>query len=150
MRHTPEYRSWVGLRNRCMNPKNKQYPEYGGRGITVCERWQKFEHFYADMGPKPSPQHSVDRIDNDKGYDPANCRWATQTQQGNNKRSNVLLTFGGVTMTLTEWARHIGVKETTLRRRLDKGWPLERALTYERNAIDLKRMEGIRRAKQAA
>lgn len=84
---TPGWRSWWGLRQRCTNPKATGYANYGGRGITVCERWTKFENFLADMGPKPSPDHSIDRIDSDGPYAPENCRWATMdVQQANRKK----------------------------------------------------------------
>lgn len=89
---TPEYRSWEAMRQRCLNPSNKKYPNYGGRGITICSRWDSFPVFLSDMGLKPSRQHTLDRIDNNLGYDPENCQWADYEQQGHNKRSTILNT----------------------------------------------------------
>lgn len=84
---SPEYRAWRSMKQRCGQPRQKAFPNYGGRGISVCERWlESFENFLADMGPKPSPQHSIDRIDNDGDYEPSNCRWATGSEQRRNQR----------------------------------------------------------------
>ena len=84
--HTRVYRIWNAMKQRCQNPNQPHYERYGGRGITVCDRWQKFAEFYADMGDPPTDQHSIDRIDNDRGYEPGNCRWATLIEQAQNKR----------------------------------------------------------------
>lgn len=125
----PEYGVWSAMLSRCDNPKNRQFHDYGGRGITVCERWRSFENFYADMGPRPTAQHSIDRIDVNGNYDPSNCRWATKLVQANNARSNIPLTHDGRTMNLTEWARELGIKKITLYDRIHKlGWSIERAL----------------------
>ena len=85
-RTTPEFRVWLGMRNRCGNPHVKSYPDYGGRGIHVCDRWQLFENFFADMGPRPSSAHSINRINNNLGYEPSNCVWSTRSEQNRNKR----------------------------------------------------------------
>lgn len=86
MSRTVEYRTWFHMRERCNDPNYPRYADYGGRGIKVCARWAKFENFFADMGRRPSPKHSIDRIDNDGDYEPSNCRWATAAQQMSNQR----------------------------------------------------------------
>lgn len=90
MNGTKEYHSWIGMLSRCRDPNNAGYKDYGGRGITVCDRWTKFENFFADMGLKPSPSHSIDRIDNNGNYEPSNCKWSTPEEQSNNQRAKTL------------------------------------------------------------
>lgn len=133
-RQTPEYRIWAHLKARCLTPTDPKYPDYGGRGITVCERWRDdFAAFLADMGPRPSPDHSIERKDNDGPYSPENCVWATRTTQGANKRNNRRYTLNGETHHLTEWARRTGLPYFTLRARMRQGWSVERALTEPLN-----------------
>lgn len=96
----------------------------------VCDRWRSFENFFADMGECPSDKHTIDRIDNQRGYNPANCRWATMKEQQNNRSNNRRIEFRGETLTLQQWAERLGVKHKTISLRIDKlGWPLEQALT---------------------
>jgi hypothetical protein len=117
---TPEYASWQHMVNRCQNPKTDCFENYGGRGITVCDRWAtSFENFRADMGPRPSLAHTLDRIDNEKGYSPDNCRWATRRVQLCNRRNARLVSIGGETKTITEWAESLGISRNTLTYRLD-------------------------------
>jgi hypothetical protein len=126
--HTPTYTSWVDMRSRCENSSVKQYADYGGRGISVCERWQSFENFLADMGERP-PGRTLDRIDNDGHYEQGNCQWATRRMQQNNSRRNRRLTFAGETLSLSEWSRRTGVSLSTLRGRIRLGWTAEQALS---------------------
>ena len=132
MTNAPIYQTWVQMRRRCSNARHPQYPKYGGRGISVCDRWNDFENFLSDMGPKPSPRHSIDRINNDGDYEPSNCRWASAYVQTNNRRVTKTVTFGGVTKSLSEWASDGPVKislNTLYYRIFKKGWAPERALT---------------------
>ena len=129
MTNTPEYSSWDAMKKRCNNPNAEKFPNYGGSGITVCERWKSFENFYADMGPKPSASHSIERKNGSLGYYPENCKWATPGEQARNKRTTVLLTFQGETMCMKDLAVKFGIGASCLRKRLLKGWSIERALT---------------------
>jgi hypothetical protein len=126
---TREYEAWRQMRSRCSNPKHQGFANYGGRGITVAPEWESFERFYADMGPRPGPEYSLDRIDNDGPYAPGNCRWATKVVQGNNRRTCTLLAHHGRTLTLVEWAREVGISSATILARFRKGWSVEKALT---------------------
>lgn len=128
-RATAEYNAWSSMKWRCNNPKSQQYKWYGARGITVCERWNNsFSAFLEDMGPRPSADHSLDRIDVNGNYDPRNCRWATDFEQSSNRRTARHIEINGVSMCLSEAARLTGIPRTTLSRRLATGWPLERAV----------------------
>ena len=123
------YGSWKGIIQRCCNPKSPAHHKYGGRGITVCERWRSFKAFYEDMGPRPSPLHSIERINNNGNYELGNCRWATRREQSRNTRQNVMLVFSGRTQCIAAWAEERGMKPKTLCRRLKCGWPVELAIT---------------------
>lgn len=125
---SPTYHTWSGMKARCTNPKNNHFQRYGARGIHFCERWMTFENFLADMGEKPEGC-SLDRIDNNRGYEPGNCRWATHTQQANNKGCNRLLTLNGVTKTMKQWSKETGINYGTLQDRLVNGWSDAEALT---------------------
>lgn len=129
----PEYRVWNGMIQRCHNPRNNHYENYGGRGIAVCEEWREsFEAFFADMG-KRADGLTLDRIDNDKGYLKENCRWATRKEQQNNLRKNVRVEYQGQTKTLTEWAEALGIERQNLYSRIARGWEASRAFTTPTN-----------------
>lgn len=119
---TTEHRSWCAMRARCTNPKDQAYHLYGGRGIFICERWKNFEAFYEDMGPKPSPLHSLDRIDANKGYSPENCRWADKKTQVRNRRKSNIYSHNGETKNLADWAEHFGLPYQTVWMRHKNGW----------------------------
>ena len=123
-----EYKTWCGMHKRCGNPKDHAFKHYGARGIKVCSRWDKFENFYQDMGKCPK-KYSIERIDNDKGYSPENCRWASTTEQAANKRITRRLTLDGITKCLTEWCRHYKISPGTIWYRLTNGLSMEEALT---------------------
>lgn len=122
---------WMNMRQRCRNPKNKRYWEYGGRGITVCDRWQIFENFLADMGERPSLKHSLDRINCNGNYEPGNVRWATATQQANNTRWNHQILYDGRVQTMAEWGREIGIDPQLICCRIERGWTEEMALEIQ-------------------
>lgn len=116
------------MKKRCLSPRNKDFKNYGARGITVCERWLKFENFVADMGQRPHPKALLDRIDNSKGYELGNCRWATPRQSGGNTRKNVFLTFRGETHHAAEWARRTGIGVWRIYYGTARGWNVERIM----------------------
>jgi hypothetical protein len=125
---TLAYSSWIQMRHRCENPARTKYEYYGGSGITICKRWAKFENFYADMGERPSPVHTLERIKNDRGYSPSNCRWATRKEQAQNRRNSVVITHKGRTQTVAAWAEQMGVCYGTIYTRHRAGWPVARIL----------------------
>lgn len=136
---TPEFYAWQSMISRCHNPKVKCFPRYGGRGISVCAEWiESFVQFITDMGVRPSPQHSLERKDNNGNYEPTNCRWATMVEQGVNKSSNRFLEFNGERKTVSEWTRLLGFSKTLIHDRLSRGWSVADTLTnrgikYERH-----------------
>jgi len=120
------YNIWKQMRNRCANQRNVAYPRYGGRGIKVCQRWRSFDAFLADMGPRPSRRHSIDRFpDNDDDYKPSNCRWATRSQQARNCRNSRIVTHLGLTRSIADWADEYGIQVATLAARLRRVSPEE-------------------------
>jgi len=124
---TGAWRAWSSMLKR-VQPGSKDAKNYAERGICVCDRWRQFENFLADMGERPAGA-SIERINNSLGYEPGNCRWATQLEQARNRRSNRLLTFDGVTRTTSEWSEVTGIERHTLGHRVRSGWSVEDALT---------------------
>lgn len=124
------YMVWQNMLNRCRSVKDKDFKNYGARGIVVCDRWKDFAKFYADMGDKPKSL-TLERIDNDGNYEPSNCRWASRKEQGSNRRTNRLVEWNGVTKTITGWRDSTGIPKSTLCNRLDNGWSVEEALTIK-------------------
>lgn len=139
-RQGPEYICWGNMRNRCRE-SSEDREHYFDRGITVCERWNSFALFFADMGPRPTPRHSIDRKNNNLGYQPENCRWATRAEQTNNTRQNVLITAFGETKNRTQWLNdpRCVVSHGTLRGRLARGMDPETAMTAGRMRTGPKR-----------
>ena len=129
MARSPTYRIWGDMLTRCTNPKSSGFRKYGARGVTVCDRWRRsFAAFLEDMGERPLGL-TLDRIDNSKGYEPGNCRWATMQAQQNNRSNNHRMTHDGVTLTLAQWARRLRKSPTTLHNRLNAGLPLAEVLS---------------------
>ena len=122
------YKAWDHMKGRCLNNNDPEYRNYGARGITVCARWLDFASFFQDMG-HPQPGQSIERADNDAGYFPENCRWATQVEQARNRRTNRRITLDGTTLCLAEWAARKSMDPSTLWSRLRAGWPLAKALS---------------------
>lgn len=136
--YTPEHRVWASMRNRCSNTKYHEYHLYGGRGIAVCPEWEaSFEAFYKDMGSRPSPQHQLDRKDNNLGYSKENCYWATRTQNARNKRNTVLVEYEGRQVALTEVAELLGIDYHALFYRYQKG---ERGVELFRPSAKVKKL----------
>lgn len=127
---TKIYIVWRNMKSRCLNQSATDYPNYGGRGITICERWiNSFANFLADMGIQPSPKHTIERRDSNGNYEPSNCRWATQKEQGNNRRNNVFIEHDGMRKTISQWAEYAGIGMKTLHQRISDGWDFRTAIT---------------------
>ena len=132
MTGTPEYRAWVGMIGRCTVVSNKRYAYYGGRGVKVHPQWREsFGNFYEDMGARPGPNYSIDRIDVNGDYTPTNCRWATAKQQANNRRTNVRYTAHGRTATIAQWADYLGVGVGTIRKRISAGVHIDKVFSRQ-------------------
>jgi hypothetical protein len=132
MNGSPEYKSWGAMKQRCTNPNHESYDRYGGRGITFDPSWEDFSVFFKDMGEKPTPEHQLERVDNEKNYSKENCIWATRKEQTRNRggnRATRLYTYDGKTMCLKDWAQEVGISNTSMQKRLNKGWPLEKAFS---------------------
>lgn len=133
----PEYQIWAAMIQRCGNPSNSAYHNYGGRGVVVCSEWREsFARFLADMGERPGTEYSIDRIDNDGNYEPENCRWATNVEQSSNRRNNRRVTVNGETKTVSEWSREHDICVETIESRIVKlGWDPARAVTQKPRAL---------------
>jgi hypothetical protein len=141
----PEYKTWTGMIQRCHNSANKDYPNYGGRGITVCDLWRNsFEAFFMHVGSKPDPKYTIDRIDTNGHYEPGNVRWLSRTEQNRNQRSNINLTIDGTTKTISEWSYHPDCKVTrrALYKRIHNGWPPREAVFGDKLPVGGRRNSG--------
>jgi hypothetical protein len=136
------HRIWANMLQRCTNPNNARFADYGARGIKVCKRWERFDLFLADMGVPP-PKHTLDRKNNNRGYSPANCQWADAFQQAQNSRRATHVTVGKVTKCISEWCRSSGVSYGLYKARMKRGWTQERALTTPPANRGLRALWGI-------
>lgn len=126
----PLYGTWKNMVDRCYDVNFHQYPDYGGRGITVCERWRNSVIlFVEDMGERPFPKAQIDRKRNNEGYSPDNCRWSTSKENNRNRRNNRIITFGGKTHCLAEWSEILGLPVSTIKGRLRRNWSTEKVLS---------------------
>ena len=137
---SPEYKTWSGMTKRCLNKKHKKYPDYGGRGISVCPRWlESFENFLEDMGIRPSSKHSIDRIDVNGNYEPNNCRWATTLEQAHNKRNNVFYEYEDKRQVLADWAREFGTCPSNINRFFKRGFDFSDVYKFYKFGIKAKK-----------
>jgi hypothetical protein len=130
------YRIWGGMWTRCRNPKSRDFPNYGGRGITVCERWESFSAFLEDMGDPPEGDFTIERRENDLGYSPENCYWTPREKQAINRRSSIFVEHDGRRLVASQWDREFGFREGTIARRVKRGWPKERLFVAPRTSIN--------------
>jgi len=130
MTNTPEYKSWECIKQRCNNPNDHSFNNYGGRGIVLCDKWQNdFVAFYKHVGPRPSIFHSIERINNNSNYEPGNVKWASAQEQANNTRRNHVIIIHGWSLNVTQWAKFVGLGNTTLLQRINAyGWPIAKAI----------------------
>lgn len=126
----PEYSVWQGMRTRCGNKNHVAWHRYGGRGIRVCDKWSCYEAFLADVGPRPSAAHTLDRVDNDGNYEPGNVRWALPSEQANNNSRNRIIAYAGIADTVTNIAIRFGRRPQLIHSRLAQGWTIERAINF--------------------
>lgn len=127
---TPTYKTWVNMRRRCLDPKNKMYPYYGGRGIGICPSWNDYAAFFTDMGPCPVGL-TLERIDNSLGYYKENCKWASMLEQANNRRNNIWMEHEGECKTLSQWAKAVGINRGTINTRYYSKWTPAQVLGFE-------------------
>jgi hypothetical protein len=124
------YKVWNQMKQRCNNPKHKAFKYYGGKGVRVCKKWETFEGFVSEMGERPTPLHTIERIDTNGNYDKENCRWATRLEQQQNLSSNRVISWNGKTLTISAWARETGIGMKTIQYRLDAEWDLDKVFTH--------------------
>ena len=143
MTNSPEYSVWTAMKKRCLNKNHPDYYRYGGRGIKICKDWiLSFEKFYADMGNRPNG-YTLDRIDNDKGYEPNNCRWATLEVQSNNKRNNKKFEIDGQSKTVDQWARQLGLNRDSIWNRIKRGKTIHQSI----EEVTTKQKQGLIKCK---
>lgn len=131
---TKEYKCWLSLKSRCTRPQDNAYKDYGARGITVCDRWmESYSNFLLDMGRAPTKKHSIERIDNNLGYTPINCKWATMTEQSNNRRSSRMEEYAGEKRSVSDWCRKLNLHYATITTRIERGWTIQMAFETKIN-----------------
>lgn len=130
LRYSPIYDNWSHMMKRCTNKRYRDYPDWGGRGITICERWMSFLNFHEDMFPSWRPGLTLERINNNGNYEPGNCKWATRKEQSNNTRQNRFVQYAGKSLTVSQWADLRGINRLTLNQRLIRGWTAGEALEF--------------------